>query len=153
MVSTECILLLHHCKSNHYKSDTICMYYIYIYTHTYIYMYACARTYIYTHICINICACMCAKSLQSYLTLCDPEDWGLPGSILHGFLQARITEVGSHSRLQRIFPTQGSNPGLLHCRQILDGLSHQGSPYLKYCTIRPGCYGKYQGDSPECIYS
>ena len=29
------------------------------------------------------------------------------------------TEVGSHSLLQRIFPTQGSNPGLPHCRWIL----------------------------------
>ena len=29
------------------------------------------------------------------------------------------TRVGSHSRLQGIFPTQGLNPGLLHCRQIL----------------------------------
>ena len=28
-------------------------------------------------------------------------------------------EVGSHSLLQGIFPTQGSNPGLLNCRQIL----------------------------------
>ena len=37
------------------------------------------------------------------------------------------TEVGSHSLLQGIFPTQGSNPGLLHCRQILYQLSHQGS--------------------------
>ena len=37
------------------------------------------------------------------------------------------TEVGSHSLLQAIFPTQGSNPGLLHCRQILYQLSHQGS--------------------------
>ena len=37
--------------------------------------------------------------------------------------------VGSHSLLQEIFPTQGSNPGLLHCRQILFQLSHRGSPY------------------------
>ena len=35
--------------------------------------------------------------------------------------------VGCHSLLQEIFPTQGSNPGLLHCRQILYHLSHQGS--------------------------
>ena len=35
---------------------------------------------------------------------------------------------GCHSLLQGIFPTQGSNPGLLHCRQILYHLSHQGSP-------------------------
>ena len=30
--------------------------------------------------------------------------------------------------LQGIFPTQGSNPGLLHCRQILYQLSYQESP-------------------------
>ena len=35
--------------------------------------------------------------------------------------------VGCCSLLQEIFPTQGSNPGLLHCRWILDQLSHQGS--------------------------
>ena len=38
------------------------------------------------------------------------------------------TGVGSLFLLQRIFPTQGSNPGLLHCRQILYQLDHQGSP-------------------------
>ena len=38
------------------------------------------------------------------------------------------TGVGSHSLLQGIFPTQGSNLSLLHCRQILYHLSHQGSP-------------------------
>ena len=36
--------------------------------------------------------------------------------------------VSSHSLLQGIFPTQGSNPSLLHYRQILYNLSHQGSP-------------------------
>ena len=39
------------------------------------------------------------------------------------------TGVGSHSPLQGIFPTQGLNPGLLPCRQILYHLSHQGSPF------------------------
>ena len=38
--------------------------------------------------------------------------------------------VGSLSFLQGIFPTQGSNPGLPHCRQILYQLSYQGSPWL-----------------------
>ena len=38
--------------------------------------------------------------------------------------------VGCHSLLQGIFLTQGSNLGLLHCRQILYHLSHQGSPEL-----------------------
>ena len=40
------------------------------------------------------------------------------------------TEVGSLSLLQGIFPTQGLNPGLLHCRQILYQLSHRGSPRM-----------------------
>ena len=44
--------------------------------------------------------------------------WNSPG---------QNTGVGSLSLLQRIFPTQGSNPGLLHCRWILYQLSHQGS--------------------------
>ena len=37
------------------------------------------------------------------------------------------TAVDSPSLLQGIFPTQGSNPGLPHCRQILYQLSHKGS--------------------------
>ena len=38
------------------------------------------------------------------------------------------TGVGCYFLLQGIFPTQGLNPALLHCRQILYRLSHQGSP-------------------------
>ena len=39
--------------------------------------------------------------------------------------------MGCHFLLQGIFPTQGLNPGLLHCRQMLNHLSHQGSdPYM-----------------------
>ena len=41
----------------------------------------------------------------------------------------RNTGVGSLSLLQQIFPIQGSNQGLLHCRWILDQLSHQQSPH------------------------
>ena len=40
------------------------------------------------------------------------------------------TGVGSLSLLQGIFPTQGSNPDFLHCKQILYHLSHQGSPRI-----------------------
>ena len=36
--------------------------------------------------------CMHAKSLQSCQTLCDPTDFNLPGSSVHGILQARILE-------------------------------------------------------------
>ena len=41
----------------------------------------------------------------------------------------KSTGVGCHFLLQWIFPTQGSNPGLPHCRQTLYHLSHQGSPW------------------------
>ena len=40
--------------------------------------------------------------------------------IVHGILQARTLEWGSLSLLQGIIPTQGSNPGLLHYRWIID---------------------------------
>ena len=40
------------------------------------------------------------------------------------------TGVGGLSLLQGIFPTQGSNPGLLHCKWILYQLSHKGSPRI-----------------------
>ena len=40
------------------------------------------------------------------------------------------TGAGCHALIQGIFPTQGSNPGLLHCRWILYHLSHQGSPRI-----------------------
>ena len=45
------------------------------------------------------------------------------------------TGVGSPSLLQGIFPNQGSNPGLLHCRQILYQLSHKGSPRILEARI------------------
>ena len=66
---------------------------------------------------------MKVKVAQSCLTLCNPMDcpWNSPG---------QNTGVGSLSLLQRIFPTQGLNPGLLHCRWILYQLSHKGSPRI-----------------------
>ena len=61
-------------------------------------------------------------------TLCDPMGCGLPGSTVHGILQARIQElVAIPFSRKEIFPTQESNPGLPHCRQIPYCLSHQGS--------------------------
>ena len=61
--------------------------------------------------------------------LCDPVDYSPPGLSVHGILQATTLEwVGCLSFLQGIFPTQGWNPGRLHCRQILYSLGHQGSP-------------------------
>ena len=50
-------------------------------------------------------------------------------------------EVGSHSFLQGIFPTQGSSPGLLHCRHILYCVSHQGSPRILEWVAYPYLQG------------
>ena len=66
------------------------------------------------------------KVIQSCPTLCDPMDIHSPG---------QNTGVGSLSILQGIFPTQGSNPGLLHCRQILYQLSHKRSNYNYFIVI------------------
>ena len=46
------------------------------------------------------------------------------------------TGVGSRSLLQGIFPTQGSNPGLPHCRWLLYQLSHQGMPLKQIIKLR-----------------
>ena len=56
--------------------------------------------------------------------------YSLPGSFVPGDSPGRNTRVGCHALLQGIFPTQGSNPGLPHSRQILYHLSHQGSPII-----------------------
>ena len=67
---------------------------------------------------------------QSYPTLCDPMDCSLPGFSVHGIFGFSRQEYWSGLPFPSpgIFPTQGSNPGVLHCRQTLYPLSHQGSP-------------------------
>ena len=62
---------------------------------------------------------------QSCLTLWDPKDCSLPGSSVHGDSPVKNTGEGCHALLQGIFPTQGLNLGLPHCRQILYHLSHK----------------------------
>ena len=54
-----------------------------------------------------------------------------PTRLLHPWnFPCNNTRVGYHFLLQSIFPTQGLNPGLLHCRQMLYHLSHQGSSII-----------------------
>ena len=65
--------------------------------------------------------------------------WNSPG---------QNTGVGSLSLLQGIFPTQGSNPGLPHCRWILYQLSHKGSPHQKYAVSN----GRHKKAKVTCIY-
>ena len=64
------------------------------------------------------------------------SSWNSPG---------QNTGVGSLSLLQGIFPTQGSNPSLPHCKQILYHLSHQGRLYMmikKKVSFGPKVVGK-----------
>ena len=75
-------------------------------------------------------AAAAAKLLQLCPTLRDPID-GKPTRLLSPRNSpGKNTGVGSFSFFQGIFSTQGLNPGLLHYRQILYHLSHQGSPIL-----------------------
>ena len=71
------------------------------------------------------------KVAQLCLTLCDPMAY-----TVHGILQARMLEWVTFPFSRGIFPTQGSNPSLLHCRQILNQLSRQGS--LRHWDIKQG---------------
>ena len=57
--------------------------------------------------------CVPAEFLQLCRTLCDPMDFSLPGSSVHGDSPGKNTGVGCHALLQRIFLTQGSNLHLL----------------------------------------
>ena len=63
-------------------------------------------------------------------TLCDPLGCTPPGPSVHGDSPGKNTGVGCSALLQRIFPTQGLNPGLPHCGWILYHLSPQGSPRI-----------------------
>ena len=75
--------------------------------------------------------CVCVLITQLCLTLRDPTNCslpGFPGRILQNSSQnspGKNTGVDCHSLLQRIFLTQGSNPGLLCRRQILYPLSYR----------------------------
>ena len=59
--------------------------------------------------------------MNTFINIENP--WDFPG---------KNTGVGCHFLLQEIFLTQGLNPGLLHCRQTLYHLSHQGSPFKRH---------------------
>ena len=84
-----------------------------------------SHTYKHAHYILFLCFCLVA---QLCLTLCNPMDCSPPGSSVHGDSPGKNTGVGSHTLLQGIFPTQGSNPGLPHGRWILYHLSHPGKP-------------------------
>ena len=59
------------------------------------------------------------------------------GLSVHGNSPGKNTGVGYHSVLQGIFPTQGLNPVLSHCRRVLYHLSHQGN--ICCCSVNQLC--------------
>ena len=77
--------------------------------------------------------------IQSCLTLCDLSDCSPPASSVHGDSPGKNNGVDCHVLLQRVFPIQGSNPGIPHCRCILYHLSHQGSPRILEWVAYPFC--------------
>ena len=90
--------------------------------------------YLRFHVSVMSCSAVVSTSVRPNglqpTRLLSP--WDFPG---------KNTGVGCHFLLQGIFPTQGSNPGLLHCRQTLYPLGHQGSlKYLKQTKIYTESY-------------
>ena len=81
---------------------------------------------------------MKVKVAQSCPTLCDPMDYKV-----HGILQARILEWVAVPFSRGVFPAQGSNLGLLHCRQILyhrttsEALGHNLPKKVKFAKLCP----------------
>ena len=69
--------------------------------------------YIYIHAMVKVWVS------QSCLTLCSPMDYSLPDSSVHGIHKTRILDWVAISSSRGNFQTQGSNPGLLHCRDSL----------------------------------
>ena len=86
------------------------------------------------HICmymyiLYIYVCICIYYTYTY------SPWGYQG---------QDTGVGSLSLLQRIFPTQGSNPGLPHWWRSLYQLSYKGSPKILEWVAYPFSSGSFQ---------
>ena len=91
------------------------------------------------------CYLLCAVLSHSTCpTLFDPMDCSPPGSSVHGNSPGKNTAVGCHALLKGFVPTQGSNPGLQHCRWILHHLCNQGSPRILEWIAYPFSRGSSQ---------
>ena len=103
----------------------------------------------------SCCYCCCCSVAQSCPTLCHSMDCGPPGSSVHGDSPCKNIGVDCHALLHGIVPTQGSNPGIQHCRCILYQLSHQGSSRILEWVAYPFSSGSSQAkielESLSCI--
>ena len=103
------------------------------------------------------------ENFRQLFFLCDMKEWSESRSVVSDSATPwtiesmefwRITGVGSLSLLQGIFPTQGSNPGLSHCRQILYQLSCQGNQRILEWVAYPFSSGSFwprNGTGVSCI--
>ena len=84
-----------------------------------------------------------AKLLQSCQTLCNPVDCSIPGSFVHGVLQARILEwVAMPSSRESSWPRDRTCVlQLLYCRQILYCLATRKAPSYRYIFLRRPAQG------------
>ena len=82
-----------------------------------------------------MCVCVCVLVAQSCATLCDTINFSPPEASVCQDSPCKNIRVGCHALLQWIFLTQGSNPGLPHCRWILYHLSHEGSQWETKNTL------------------
>ena len=110
-----------------------------MYTPRFVYSFICGWTRVaieHLFMCLLLFDCLLWRSemkvAQLCPTLCNPVDcpWNSPG---------QNTGVDSLFLLQGIFPTQGSKPGLPHCRRILYQLSYQGSPFFGESSFQILC--------------
>ena len=92
---------------------------------------------------IQVCAVVCLFA-HSCPTLQDPMDCSLPGSSVHGHSPGKKNRMSCLALLPGVFPIQGWNRGLPHCRQILYHLSQQGSPRILERVIYPFSRGSTQ---------
>ena len=108
-------------------------------------------------VCVCVCWCVCIYNginKDVYLVLCVLVAQLCLTSWPHGLEPASLfypwnspgknTGMVCHSSLQRVFPTQVSNPGLPHCRQIVYHLSHKGSPSIKLQETLKVCLSKWK---------
>ena len=85
---------------------------------------------------VKVTVTQCARLIAMPWTVAHqvPCPWNFPG---------KNTRVGSHSLFQRVFPTQGSNPGLLYCRQTLSHLSQYPLGSMNSKLRSSWCYFTY----------
>ena len=98
-----CVPLAGYSPWGHKESDTTER----LITHAYWVISPCYKLF------IEMTSDICAKLLQSCPTLCDPMDYSLPGSSVHGIFPGKNMGVDCYFLLQGIVLTQGSNPSLL----------------------------------------